>query len=44
MTVNDFRATFVRTVECFQLEIFYRKDDLTILGILVSVGVEEFLE
>jgi hypothetical protein len=35
VTFNDLRATFVRTVECFQLSL---------LGILASVVVEYFLE
>jgi hypothetical protein len=44
MTVNDFRAIFVRNVECFQLSFSVDEDDLNILGILASVDVEDFLE
>jgi hypothetical protein len=44
MTFNNLRATFVRTVESFQLEISVDEDDMTILGNLASVEVEYFLE
>jgi hypothetical protein len=44
MTFSDFRSTFVRTVECFQLGFSVDEDDLTILGELASVDVEDFLE
>jgi hypothetical protein len=44
MTFNHLRATYVRTVECFLLSLSVDEDDLTILGILSSVDVEDFLE
>jgi hypothetical protein len=44
MTFNDLRDTFVRTVECFSLAFSVDEDDLTILGILASVDVDNFLE
>jgi hypothetical protein len=37
ITLNDFRATFIRTVECFQINLFVDDDELTILGNLASV-------
>jgi hypothetical protein len=44
MTFNDLRATFVGQYSVSSLGFSVDEDDLTILGILVSVDVEDFLE
>jgi hypothetical protein len=44
MSFNNCRDTFVRTAECFQLKFSVDEDDLTILGNLASVSVEDFLD
>jgi hypothetical protein len=44
MNFNDLKAAYVRAVESFQLSLFVDEDDLTILGTLASVQVEDFLE